>query len=318
MTRKFWIGVASKEHVDNGIKLRICQFCHGKSAPARRLSKGDIVIYYSSKNQMHSPDLCQQFTAIGVVQDDEAYQVEMFPGFMPFRRNIKYFNAEPQDIKPLIPSLPFIKNKNSWGYVFRYGFLEIDKISFEIIAKAMLGDMFSKIIDTDSNNNILKMAYLDSPLGPVLAISDEDGLYLLEFVERKGLEKEIERLKLKSTIIPGRTNIIDSIEKELANYFAGNLKNFKTPIHMLGSPFQKMAWQELINIPYGETKSYLAQANAIAKPTAFRAVANANGANQLAIIIPCHRIINSNGELGGYGGGIERKKWLINMEKQFK
>ena len=183
-------------------------------------------------------------------------------------------------------------------------------------------DAFSKIMGAAPTNfnkqhNILKSSWLDTPLGPMLVVSDEDGLYLLEFVERRGLEREIEhlRIKTKSAIIPGRTTVIDSIEEELANYFAGKLKNFKTPIHMLGSPFQKMAWQELINIPYGQTRSYMEQAQAIGKPTAFRAVANANGANQLAIIIPCHRIINSNGELGGYGGGIIRKQWLINMEK---
>ena len=146
MTKRFWIGVASKEHVENGIKLGICQFCHGKSTPAKRLSKGDIVIYYSSKYQMDSSEFCQQFTALGIVEDDEAYQVEMPPGFKPFRRNIKYLEAKPQDIKPLIQSLPFIKNKKSWGYVFRYGFLEIDQISFEIIAKAMLGSAKAKEI----------------------------------------------------------------------------------------------------------------------------------------------------------------------------
>lgn len=146
MTRKYWIGVASKEHVENGIKLGICQFCHGKSAPAKRLSKGDIVIYYSSKQQMDSPELCQQFAAIGIVQDDAPYQVEMAPGFKPFRRNIKYFEAKAQDIKPLIQSLPFIKNKKSWGYVFKFGFLEIDQVSFEIIANAMLGNTKAKEI----------------------------------------------------------------------------------------------------------------------------------------------------------------------------
>ena len=146
MTRKFWIGVASKEHVENGIKLGICQFCHGKSAPAKRLSKGDVVIYYSSKYQMQSPELCQQFTAIGIVQDNETYQVEMEPGFKPFRRNIKYLEAKAIDIKSLIPSLPFIKNKSSWGYVFRYGFLEIDPVSCEIIVKAMLGEIIAKEI----------------------------------------------------------------------------------------------------------------------------------------------------------------------------
>ncbi len=184
-------------------------------------------------------------------------------------------------------------------------------------------DAFSKIMGAaptnfDKQHNILKSSWIDTPLGPMLAVSDDQALYLLEFVERRGLEREIERLRIKtkSAIIPGRTLAIDSIEEELANYFAGKLKIFKTPIHMLGSPFQKMAWQELMNIPYGETKSYLAQAEAIGKSTSYRAVANANGANQLAIIIPCHRIINSNGDLGGYGGGIIRKQWLINMEKQ--
>ncbi len=137
--KKFWIGVASKEHVENGVKLGICQFCHGKASPAKRLKRGDFVIYYSSKKTMAGKELYQKFTAIGVVQDDESYQVEMEGGFKPFRRNIKYFDSIHLDIRPLIPDLTFIKNKNSWGYVFRYGFLEIDKESFELIANGMLG-----------------------------------------------------------------------------------------------------------------------------------------------------------------------------------
>lgn len=136
---KFWIGVACKEHVKNGVKMGICQFCHGKSAPAKRLSQGDFVIYYSSKHRMEEPDLYQKFTAIGIVKDDLIYQVEMENGFKPFRRNIDYLETQHIDIKPLIPFLPFIKNKSSWGYVFRYGFLEIDRESFEIIARQMLG-----------------------------------------------------------------------------------------------------------------------------------------------------------------------------------
>ena len=184
-------------------------------------------------------------------------------------------------------------------------------------------DAFSKIMGAAPTNlnkqhNILKSSWLDSPLGPMLVIADENGLFLLEFVERRGLEREIERLRLKtkSAIIPGRTAAINLIEAELENYFAGKLKEFKTPIHLLGSPFQQMVWQELMRVPYGETRSYGLQAEAIGKPTSFRAVANANGANQLAIIIPCHRIIRTNNELGGYGGGIARKQWLINLEKQ--
>ena len=84
---------------------------------------------------------------------------------------------------------------------------------------------------------------------------------------------------------------------------------------LLGSPFQKQVWEELKKIPSGETRAYLAIAKAVGRPTACRAVANANGANQLAIIIPCHRVINTNGELGGYGGGIARKQWLLDLEK---
>jgi hypothetical protein len=126
---KYWIGVASKDHVENGVKLGICQFCHGKSTPAKRLRKGDFVIYYSSKHTMGESELYQKFTAIGIVKDDTPYQVEMENGLKPFRRNIDYFDAQHPDIKPLIPTLPFIKNKTSWGYVFRYGFLEIDQES---------------------------------------------------------------------------------------------------------------------------------------------------------------------------------------------
>ena len=136
---KLWIGVACKEHVENGVKLGICQFCHGKSAPAKRLSRGDFVIYYSSKVTMYDSELYQKFTAIGQVTDEVPYQVDMGNGFKPFRRNIKYFDAKHIDIKPLLPILPFIKNKNSWGYAFRYGFLEIDQESFAIITNASLG-----------------------------------------------------------------------------------------------------------------------------------------------------------------------------------
>jgi AraC family transcriptional regulator of adaptative response/methylated-DNA-[protein]-cysteine methyltransferase len=132
------------------------------------------------------------------------------------------------------------------------------------------------------------------------------------------LERALKQLpiKTKTTIVPGRTKHIDSIENELALYFAGSLKEFKTPVHLLGSSFQQNVWRTLTTIPYGHTASYSQEAIAIGKPSACRAVANANGANQLAIIIPCHRIINNNGKLGGYGAGIMRKQWLLDHEKK--
>lgn len=184
-------------------------------------------------------------------------------------------------------------------------------------------DAFSKIMGSPPSSQhdtlILKAAWLDTCLGPMVAIADDEKLYLLEFVSRRGLEREVERLrkKTKAAIIPGNTKPIQSIEKEINLYFDGKLREFKTPIIVLGSPFQKRVWEELQKIPYGETRSYLDIAYAINHPKAFRAVALANGANQLAIIIPCHRVINNNGELGGYGGGITRKEWLLKNEKKY-
>lgn len=165
---------------------------------------------------------------------------------------------------------------------------------------------------------MLKVSQLDTKLGPMIAIADDEGLYLLEFVDGRGVEHEIEmlRLKIKTAIVPGSTEPIASIIWELASYFDGTLTDFKTPLHLLGTPFQRLVWEELMRTPYGQTRTYAAQAEAIGKATAYRAVANANGANQLAIVIPCHRIIKSNGDLCGYAGGVARKQWLINHERQ--
>jgi AraC family transcriptional regulator of adaptative response/methylated-DNA-[protein]-cysteine methyltransferase len=161
-------------------------------------------------------------------------------------------------------------------------------------------------------------AWLDTPLGPMTAIADERALYMLEFVDRRGLEREIERMRLrqKAGIAPGRTAPIAQIEKELEDYFAGRSLTFKTPLVRAGSPFQNAVWDALLTIPPGETWSYAQLARTVGSPRAVRAVGTANGANQLAIVIPCHRVINLNGELGGYGGGLPRKRWLLEHERR--
>ena len=185
-------------------------------------------------------------------------------------------------------------------------------------------DAFSKIMGTAPgrhNQAVLKAAWIDTPLGPMIAIADDESLYLLEFVDRRGLEREVERMrkKIKIGIIPGNTTIINSIRKELADYFSGILQTFKTPLTIsMGTDFQKTVWTSLLEIPYGETTSYGDIAKSLGNPKAYRAVAKANGTNQLAIIIPCHRVISANGDLAGYAGGIARKKWLIEHEAQSK
>ena len=182
-------------------------------------------------------------------------------------------------------------------------------------------DAFSRIMGSPpakADRATLKAAWLDTPLGPMLAVASDEKLYLLEFVDRRGLEREIERLrqKLGVAVIPGHTEVLIKIERELAAYFAGTLRHFTTPLAYLGTPFQRSVWQMLHRIPSGETRSYVEIACDLGKPTAARAVAQANGANQLALIIPCHRVVNSDGQLGGYGGGLMRKRWLLEHERK--
>lgn len=183
-------------------------------------------------------------------------------------------------------------------------------------------DAFARIMGAAPSQKghfvLLKTALLDTPLGPMMAIASDTQLYLLEFIERRGLEREIERLRRRAqaAIVPGHALPLERIKQELQAYFAGTLTEFTTPLHAIGSPFQHQVWQALRQIPPGQTRSYIEVAESLGKPLACRAVANANGANQLAIIIPCHRVINSNGELGGYGGGIAKKQWLLDHERK--
>ena len=155
---------------------------------------------------------------------------------------------------------------------------------------------------------MLYTARLETPLGLMVAVADDESLWSLIFADTSKLAVESKTQVANA--------LIDSIGKELTLYFAGTLNKFKTPIKLNGTIFQNTVWQALQKIPPGQTCSYADLAKAINKPTACRAVANANGANQFPIIIPCHRVINHNGNLGGYSAGIHRKKWLIEHEQQ--
>lgn len=159
---------------------------------------------------------------------------------------------------------------------------------------------------------------INTPLGKMIALADETFLYSLEFLTQEELVGEIEQGKKDGQTIPYKqTPPLLAIESELNLYFSGKLKVFNTPYRVFGSPFQETVWKSLCNIPYGETKSYAEQSQSIGKPTAYRAVANANGANPLALIIPCHRVIGSHGRLGGYRGGVNIKMELLAHEKQY-
>ncbi len=135
---KYWVIVASKDHVKSGIEQGIAQACHGKVAPLKRMQKDDFVIFYSGKKTLGKPESCQEFTAIGQVKDNQVYQFQMSEDFCPTRRNIEFLNSKDTSILPLINDLNFIQNKKSWGYPFRFGFFEIDKHDFNLISSKML------------------------------------------------------------------------------------------------------------------------------------------------------------------------------------
>ncbi|MEM9172850.1 MAG: trifunctional transcriptional activator/DNA repair protein Ada/methylated-DNA--[protein]-cysteine S-methyltransferase [Pseudomonadota bacterium] len=166
-------------------------------------------------------------------------------------------------------------------------------------------------------NARLRAEVLDTPVGDMIAIGDADHLHLLEFFDRRALKREAQRLFkfAEGDIGLGETAITQRIRRELGEFFAGTRRQFEVPIHLHGTPFQQTVWRALCDIPIGETRSYAQLAQAIGKPTAMRAVARANGANQLAIIVPCHRVIGADGSLTGYGGGLWRKQKLIELER---
>lgn len=157
-----------------------------------------------------------------------------------------------------------------------------------------------------------------TPLGPMYAAATENALCLLEFTDRRMLETEFRDLskRLQANIIPGSNAITEQTRQQVEEYFDGGRTKFDLPLETPGTPFQQKVWNQLNQIPYGETRSYLAQAQAMGEPAAVRAVARANGMNRIAIVVPCHRVLGSSGKLTGYAGGLARKRWLLKHEQK--
>ncbi|MEF2073106.1 bifunctional transcriptional activator/DNA repair enzyme AdaA [Consotaella aegiceratis] len=169
-------------------------------------------------------------------------------------------------------------------------------------------------------NALLLVDWIDTPLGPMIVVGDRRSVHLLEFVDRKALATELRGLRDRSngSLGFGRPEPADRIAEELSRFFAGEDAAFTTPLTLHGSPFARQVWRALQEIPAGTTRSYGDLARAIGRPTAVRAVARANGANQIALVIPCHRVIGADGSLTGYGGGLWRKQRLIEIERSYR
>ncbi|WP_457300018.1 methylated-DNA--[protein]-cysteine S-methyltransferase [Phyllobacterium sp. P5_D12] len=163
---------------------------------------------------------------------------------------------------------------------------------------------------------ILLKRSIETPLGAMIAMASDDGLSLLEFHDRPALPVEVEELEKRYgySIEPGRNAMLEQIEAELTDYFAGKLTGFDTPLVLPGMAYQRQIWSTLQAIPYGETRTYGGIALDLGKPGSSRAVGAANGQNRVAIVVPCHRVIGADGSLTGYGGGQRRKRHLLDLE----
>ena len=167
-----------------------------------------------------------------------------------------------------------------------------------------------------TNQHPIVQSYLTSPFGELLAGATPQGICLLEFTDTDRVDMQLSRLQRDYQLNPteGESPFFDLLQQQLNAYFSGNLTQFDLPLDVRGTPFQKQAWQALQAIPYGQTRSYQQQATIIQNPKAVRAVANANRDNRISILIPCHRVIGKNGTMTGYGGGIWRKEFLLDLE----
>ncbi len=157
---------------------------------------------------------------------------------------------------------------------------------------------------------------IESPVGEFIAGVTEKGCCSFEFHDRGGFERIKARMmkRYKREMKEGNSKLLNEMEKQAKEYFNGKRREFDFPLDQKGTSFELSVWKKLMNIPYGETRSYGEIAEELGKPGASRAVGRANGANYIPIIVPCHRVIDASGELHGYGGGLWRKRWLLEHE----
>ena len=311
-------------------------FCHPSCRA--RTPKSENVIFYDTiqealQNGFRPCKVCKPLEKIGTtplpIQNIIA-ELQQNPHKKISDDDLKEKGIEPHTIRRW-----FKKNYNITFHAFQrmlrinYAFSNIKKgktitnAAFESGYESLSGfnecyrTIFGTSASQSKNKNIINVLRFSSPIGSIIACASEKGICLLGFVGQKRLEKQFAAIQKEfdAIILPGKNPHLTQVKKEMDEYFDGKRKNFSVALDWVGTDFRKKVWQELLNIPYGKTRSYKQQAIAINNLKAIRAVASANGANKIGIIIPCHRVIGSDGSLTGFASGLHKKSWLLNFEK---
>jgi AraC family transcriptional regulator of adaptative response/methylated-DNA-[protein]-cysteine methyltransferase len=290
-----------KDALENGYRpCKICKPTENANKPPQEVEKAILLVKNHPKEKISDFTLKEQ----NISPDNVRRWFKKHYGitYHAFQRMYRINNAFEE----------LQKGKNTTATAFDMGYESLS--GFGYTYKKLVG----KSPNQSKAEEIILINRLTTPIGPMFICATSKGICLLEFTNRKMLETEFQDLqkRLEAPIIMGENEHIKQAKKEIEEYFKGERTCFEVPLHPVGTAFQQSVWKELLTIPYGTTTTYSKQAQSLKKPKAVRAVASANGNNKIVIIIPCHRVIGSNGNLTGYAGGLERKKWLLELEKK--
>ena len=288
-----------KEALDNGYRpCKVCKPTENANQAPKQVENAIMLVKENPKDKISDFQLRQKGISPEVVR--RWFKKNYGITFQAYQRMYRINNAF-QELK---------QGKNTTSTAFDSSYESLSGFGYTF--KKLIG----KSPKQSKNRNIILINRLTTPLGPMFVCATEKGICLLEFVDRKMLETEFKELQklLNANIISGENEHIKQVQKEIKEYFEGKRKVFDVKIETPGTDFQNQVWNCLQEIDYGKTKTYQEQAEKINNPKAIRAVASANGCNRISIIVPCHRVIGKDGKMTGYGGGIERKKWLIEHE----
>ena len=289
-----------KEALDNGYRpCKICKPTENANQAPEQVEKAITLVKENPKEKITDFQLSQKEISPEVVR--RWFKKNYGMTFQAYQRMYRINNAF-QELK---------QGKNATHTAFDTSYESLSGFGYTF--KKLVGKSPIQSKDKD----IILINRLTTPLGPMFVCATDNGICLLEFVDRRMLETEFKDLQklLKANIILGENEHTKQAKKEIKEYFEGTRKTFDVDTVTPGTDFQVSVWKCLQEIDYGTTTTYQIQAGKMNNPKAVRAVASANGYNRISIIVPCHRVIGKDGKMNGYGGGIERKKWLIEHER---